>query len=67
VTVSDPSYNGSYNVSGCAGIVGYTSPSGSPITLTPQAAGTCTLTVSDGIGNQVTIPTSVSTLSVPVN
>jgi hypothetical protein len=36
------------------------------LTLTPQAAGSCTLTVSDSGSDTVTISATVTTLSVPV-
>jgi hypothetical protein len=36
------------------------------VTVTSSAVGTCTLTVSDTVGNKATVSITVSTLSLPV-
>lgn len=67
VTVSDPSYSGAYTVSGCAGIATYGAVSGGALNVTASAAGSCTIAVVDGNGNQAALSISVSSLNVPID
>ena len=56
---------GPYSTSGCSGIT-TTSVSGTTVTVTAVAAGSCTLTVSDPAANQATVAVTVTTVSIPV-
>jgi hypothetical protein len=65
VTVTDPGFTGTYQVSGCSGVATYGAVSNGTLAVTSFAAGQCTITVSDSF-NQTTISVTVTTLSVPV-
>jgi hypothetical protein len=64
VAVTDPGAQ-TFTVSGCAGIVTVGQVASGAFTITSLAAGSCTVTVSDGF-HQATVAVSVTTLGVPI-
>jgi hypothetical protein len=65
-TVSQQGYAGPYALSGINAAVATAQISGSTVTVTPVAAGSTSLIVTGSGGRTVTIPISVTTLSIPV-
>jgi hypothetical protein len=65
VTVTDPGYAGSFTTSGCSGIATAV-VAGSTVTVSSVSAGSCTLTVSDTLGNSANLAVGVTVVSVPV-
>jgi endoglucanase len=57
---------GPYVASGCSGIVS-AAVTGSAVSVTALAGGTCTLTISDPASQSVGVAISVTTVSVPVH
>jgi hypothetical protein len=54
-----------YTASGCSGVV-TSSVSGTTVTVTAIAAGSCTLTISNAVGNSLPVAVTVTTVSVPI-
>jgi hypothetical protein len=65
-TVSETNYNGTFSDSapGCSGIANVGSVAGTSFGVTPIAAGACTVTVSDTIGNTQTFNVHVATTAI---
>jgi hypothetical protein len=64
VTITDPGAQ-TFTVSGCSGIATLGPVANGAFTITSVAAGSCTVTVSDGF-HQATVAVSVTTLGVPI-
>jgi hypothetical protein len=65
-TVSETNYAGTFsdNALGCSGIASVGAVSGSTISTTPIAVGSCTVTVSDTVGNSQTFAIHVATTTI---
>jgi hypothetical protein len=65
VQVTDPGTT-AFTVSGCSGVATLGAPATGSFTVTSVAAGSCTVTVSDAFGHQVTVNVGVTTFGVPI-
>jgi hypothetical protein len=72
---AESDYTGTFAASGCSGLLSLSVNSvltnsvstGSAFSLTPEQAGSCTLTIQDAYGDQLQLPVTVTTTSVSVN
>lgn len=64
--IEQSGYNGTFSASGCSGIANTAISSDGILTLTGEAVGSCTLTVSDLFGLYATLAVSVTASSVVI-